>query len=147
MKAIKFQQDLISNLAKEKTARIAISKNQSSVDFIMDAYLIRVPSHELWIDVEKIMHLFSSGLDVAKIYDEKSYSTAKLTGKLIIHGKNKLVEFQGVDGTIALVDEKLLKYFESPSFLMKNSTSPIAVYEDGVFVGLVAPCSIPQEVY
>ena len=147
MKTIKFQQDLISTLAKGKIMRIVILKNQSSVDFLMDAYLIRVPSHELWIDVEKIMHLFSSGLDIAKIYDEKSYSTAKLTDKLIIRGKNKLVELQGVDGTIALVDRRLLKYFESPSFLMKNSTSPIGVYEDGVFVGLVAPCSIPQEVY
>lgn len=140
MKYAKYQQDLIKELLSDKPIRGFIGHDNENVLVTMDGFLMVVIPDCLWcLDVQRTrekLKQFEGKLTY--LYDEEGSKPAIRTGLALVHEKKNLVQIKNEEAEV-WVDEKLLRYFENPSFKIRSWSHPVGVYEGERFVGIVMP--------
>lgn len=165
MNFIKYQQEVVKEVLKHNSkSRIMCWKEQTKsteepkVYCTLDGFLLMCIPEKSWI------------LDVDKIKEEQGITTDPSSNSLInfddridailsnekrdevnVHTKKKrsLVKIKAVgdDTKYTWVDEKLLKYFDNPTFTLSKERMDIKgvnVYEGDEFVGMVMPIRVPE---
>lgn len=121
MKYAKYQQDLIKELLSDKPIRGFIGHENENVLVTMDGFLMVVIPDCLWyLDIRRTrekLKPFEGKL--AYLYDEEGSKSASRTGLALVQEKKNLVQIKNEEAE-AWVDEKLLRYFENPSFKIRS---------------------------
>ena len=147
MKYAKYQQDLLKALLSDKPVRGFIWHENENVLVTMDTFLVVAIPDCLWyLDVRRTqekLKLFE--WKVARVYDEYGSKPASRTGLTFVQEKKNLVQIKNEE-VEAWVDEKLLRYFENPTFKIRSRVHAVGVYEGERFVGIVMPVHKKGEV-
>lgn len=140
MKCVKYQQDLLKELLSDKPIRGYIGHENENVLVTMDGCLMVVIPDYLWyLDVPRTrekLKLFEG--KISRLYDEYGSKPASRSGVVFVQEKKNLVQIKNEEAE-AWVDEKLLRYFENPTFLIRSQVHAVGVYEGERFVGIVMP--------
>lgn len=147
MKYAKYQQDLIKELLSGEPIRGFIGHENKNVLVTMDGFLmVAIPDCLWYLDVQRTrekLKPFEGKL--AYLYDEEESKSASRTGLTLVQEKKNLVQIKNEEAE-AWVDEKLLRYFENPSFKIRSWSHAVGVYERERFVGIVMPVRKKGEV-
>ena len=140
MKYAKYQQDLIKDLLSDKPIRGFIGHENENVLVTMDGFLMVVIPDCLWyLDIQRTrekLTLFDG--KISQLYDEDRSKPASRTGVVFVQEKKNIVQIKNEEAE-AWVDEKLLRYFENPTFRICSQVHAVGVYEGTRFVGIVMP--------
>ena len=136
MKYVKYQQDLLKELLSDKPIRGYIGHENENVLVTMDGCLmVSIPDYLWYLDVQRTREkLKPFDGKVSQLYDEP----ASRTGVVLVQEKKNIVQIKNEEAE-AWVDEKLLRYFENPTFRIRSQVSAVGVYEGERFVGIVMP--------
>lgn len=139
MKYVKYQQDLLKELLSGKPIRGFIGHEGKNVLVTMDGFLmVAIPIYLWYLDVQRTREkLKPYEGKLAYLYDEDESKPAIRTGIALIQNK-KLVQIKNEEAE-AWVDEKLLRYFDNPSFKIRSQSHAVGVYEEDRLVGIVMP--------
>ena len=135
----KYKQFLGFYLKKECELVCGLNRSQAFV----------IPKDMVYIDIDKIF----KGREVPtfdnvlyKIQNDESYSVLKDTGiieqRTICKKKTQLLVFENpVLNEKIYLDKKLLKYYDMGSLVIYggNNKQPVKIYENGKFIGVLAP--------
>ena len=140
MKYVKYQQDLLKELLSDKPIRGYIGHEDENVLVTMDGCLmVSIPDCLRYLDVQRTREkLKPFDGKVSRLYDEYGSKPASRTGLALVQEKKNLVQIKNEEAE-AWVDEKLLRYFENPTFLIRSQVHAVGVYEGERFVGIVMP--------
>lgn len=140
MKYAKYQQDLIKELLSDKPIRGFIGHENENVLVTIDGFLmVAIPDCLWYLDAQRTREkLESFDGKLARLYDEEGSKPASRTGLALVQEKKNLVQIKNEEAE-AWVDEKLLRYFENPSFKIRSWSHAVGVYEEKRFVGIVMP--------
>ena len=139
MNYIKLQQDLIKDFLKEKVKRCLFFEEDGYVHISPDGFVVfRIPKCQFLLDSEWIKKNFPSFMTLKKFYNEDDYRPVVATGVYRENNERTLIEVKNEHFTV-YIDKVFMKYFKEPTFMIKNSVSPVGVYEDGELVGVVCP--------
>lgn len=166
MKFIKYQQDVIKEVLKNNSkARLIcwkekdIYSSETNAYCTIDGFLLMCIPEKLWaLDMDRLKeHLgikggnptlknlvdFDNRME-AILANEKRDETDYAGNK-----KRPVVKIKAVgdDTKFAWVDERLLKYFDNPTFTLSKERPDIRginVYEGETFVGMVMPVRISE---
>lgn len=108
-----------------------------------------IPNEELYIDVKKVFN----GREVptfervlSKIETDENYTHLKNEGVLERHAYNKKkIDVYRFENPVlkqkVYLDKKLMKYFDMDKLVIYggNNKQPVRVYEDDLFIGVLAP--------
>lgn len=140
MKYAKYQQDLIKELLSDKPIRGFIGHENENVLVTMDGCLmVSIPDCLWYLDVRRTrekLTLFDG--KISQLYDEDRSKPASRTGVVFVQEKKNIVQIKNEEAE-AWVDEKLLRYFENPTFRICSQVHAVGVYEGTRFVGIVMP--------
>lgn len=154
MNTLKLQNDLIkaaNNRDKKKKAfnGFYVKKEFETIIAPNQSQAFVIPNEQLYIDVEKVFN----GREVptfervlSKIETNENYSMLKDTGiieqRTICKKKTQLLVFenQNLNEKIYL-DKKLMKYYDMNKVVIYggNNKQPVKIYEDNLFIGVLAP--------
>lgn len=154
MNYIKLQQDLIkvANSRDEKGKAFNgfyVKKEYETIIGPNRSQVFVIPNEQLYIDVEKVFN----GREVPtfenvlyKIETNENYSVLKDTGiieqRTICKKKTQLLVFENTNLNEKIyLDKKLLKYYDMDNLSIYggNNKQPVKIYENGKFVGVLAP--------
>ena len=140
MKYAKYQQDLLKELLSDKPIRGFVGHDDENVLITMDGFLmVAIPDCLWYLDTQHVLgKLRQFEGKLAYLYDEDGSKPASRTGLALVQDKKNLVQIENEEAE-AWVDEKLLRYFENPSFKIRSWSHAVGVYEGDRFVGIVMP--------
>ena len=140
MKYIKYQQDLLKELLSDKPIRGYIGHENENVLVTMDGYLmVSIPDYLWYLDVQRTREkLKPFEGKISQLYDEDRSKPASRTRVVFVQEKKNIVQIKNEEAE-AWVDEKLLRYFENPTFRICSQVHAVGVYEGTRFVGIVMP--------
>ena len=154
MNYIKLQQDLIkaANNRDEKYKEFNgfyVKREYETIIGPNRSQAFVIPNEQLYINLEKVFN----GKEVPtfenvlyKIQNNESYSVLKDTGiieqRTICKKKTQLLVFENTNLNEKIyLDKKLLKYFDMDNLSIYggNNKQPVKIYENGKFIGVLAP--------
>lgn len=165
MKFIKYQQDVVKGVLKNnsKTRLMCwkekdIYSSETNAYCTIDGFLLMCIPEKFWVlDIDRLKeHLGikdgNSTLKNLVSFDDRIdaiLSNEKRDEPDYTNRKRSVVKIKAVgdDTKFAWVDERLLKYFDNPTFTLSKKHADISginVYEGETFVGLVMPVRVAE---
>lgn len=140
MKCVKYQQDLLKELLSDKPCHGYIGHENENVLVTMDGFLmVSIPDYLWYLDTQRTREkLKPFEGKISRLYDEYGSKPASRTGVVLVQEKKNIVQIKNKEAE-AGVDEKLLRYFENPTFRIRSQFHAVGVYEGARFVGVVMP--------
>lgn len=116
-----------------KGKRLAYYKYDEYV-YITDSYRL----YKLAIDDLKLSDNLFTSVDLLRFTNEDGYVDAIITNDLVVYNGTTCRVIKN-DNISVKVDDKYLKYFDSPEVKIKSEKDPIFIYENNEYVGLIMP--------
>ena len=140
MKYVKYQQDLLKELLSDRPCRGFIGHENENVLITMDGCLmVSIPDCLWYLDVQRTREkLKPFEGKISQLYDEDRSKPASRTGIVLVQEKKNIVQIKNEEAE-AWIDEKLLRYFENPTFKIRSRIHAVGVYEGKRFAGIVMP--------
>lgn len=154
MNYIKLQQDIIKAAAnRDEKGKLFngfyVKREYETIVGPNQSQAFIIPNEQLYINLEKVFN----GREVptfervfSKIETDESYSVLKDTGvieqRTICKKKTQLLVFENqVLKQKIYLDKKLMKYYDTDSLVIYggNNKQPVKIYENGKFIGVLAP--------
>ena len=111
---------------------------ENTIGVTLDGFVMYfMPEKDFIFDRDKLNHAW---IDTTRFISTNGYEDAVRSNELLTFDKKTLAVFKN-DNTEVFVDLKLLKPFDSrmSTYKIKDPSSGVLVYENGILVGLVMP--------
>ena len=160
MKFIKYQQDVVKGVLKNNSkARLMCWKEKdiytsnTNAYCTIDSFLLMCIPEKFWVlDIDRLKEHLGIKDDNSTLKNLVNFDDridAILSNEKQGERKGSVVKIKAVgdDTKFAWVDERLLKYFDNPTFTLSKKRADINginVYEGETFVGLVMPVRVAE---
>lgn len=147
MKHIRLQMDIIRNLNKQWPETYFYEFTDNAL-YLTDNHVIRViDARNVFISQDYLEeHKNAFAKDVSKLIQEQEGVVEGTADGIVKESfMRSFMHIAGEEGAEAWINKDFLKYFENPTFKIKDLKSPVWVYESGKLVGLIMPVNVPMK--
>lgn len=141
MNILKIESDFLKGLFSTQSSGYVMTEYEGRVGYCDGHYIAFVPKNDAYVKCER--PVFNVKTVITDIYDhfvaDYEYTITTQYGNL--------ARFNRVDRRgYAYIDVKYIKYFDKDaSYFVKDTITPVHVYEDHRLVGIICPVRIKEE--
>lgn len=139
MKINKIQNEIIKNVSKGELLLIC-SQVEDKICVANNLYCcFFIPEEKFLLNTNKITEEFNKFNINNLLKGKEEFENLTVTNRLFIWDKIKIFELKNAQDEPIYLNEKYVKYFESPGFKGSNLNKIVLVYENNELVGAIAP--------